>query len=53
MKIVNANKRCDEINKTIRKLYEDNFSREITDERFDYISKSYKKEQNELNRKLQ
>ncbi|MBO5223126.1 MAG: hypothetical protein J6C23_01275 [Clostridia bacterium] len=53
MKIVNANKRCDEINKTIRKLYEDNVSGRITDERFDYISKSYEEEQNELNRKLQ
>ena len=45
--IVNANKRCDEINKIIRKLYEDNVSGRITDERFDYLSKSYEEEQNE------
>lgn len=51
--IVNANKRCDEINKIIRKLYEDNVSGRITDERFDYLSKSYEEEQNELNRKVQ
>lgn len=51
--IVNANKRCDEINKIIRKLYEDNVSGKITDERFDYLSKSYEEEQNELNRKVQ
>ncbi len=52
-KIINANKRCDEINKIIRKLYEDNVSGRITDERFDYLSKSYEEEQNELNRKVQ
>ena len=51
--IANANKRCDEINKIIRKLYEDNVSGRITDERFDYLSKSYEEEQNELNRKVQ
>ena len=51
--IVNANKRCDEINKIIRKLYEDNVSGRITDERFDYLSKSYEDEQKELNRKVQ
>ena len=51
--IVNANKRCDEINKIIRKLYEDNVNGRITDERFDYLSKSYEEEQNELNRKVQ
>ena len=51
--IVNANKRCDEINKIIRKLYEDNINGRITDERFDYLSKSYEEEQNELNRKVQ
>ena len=51
--IANANKRCDEINKIIRKLYEDNVSGRITDERFDYLSRSYEEEQNELNRKVQ
>lgn len=44
---------CDEINKIIRKLYEDNVSGRITEERFDYLSKSYEEEQNELNRKVQ
>lgn len=45
--------RCDEINKIICKLYEDNVNGRITDERFDYLSKSYEEEQNELNRKVQ
>lgn len=40
-------------NKIIRKLYEDNVSGRITDKRFDYLSKSYEEEQNELNRKVQ
>ena len=51
--IVNANNRCEEINKIIRKLYEDNVSGRITDERFDYLSKSYEDEQKELQRKIQ
>ena len=51
--IANANKRCDEINKIIRKLYEDNVSGRITDERYDYLSRSYEEEQNEVNRKVQ
>ena len=51
--IANANKRCDEINKIIRKLYEDNVSGRITDERFDYLSKSYEEEQKELQCKIQ
>lgn len=37
----------------IRKLYEDNVSRRITDERFDYLSKSYEDEQKELQSKIQ
>lgn len=51
--IANANNRCEEINKIIRKLYEDNVSGRITDERFDYLSKSYEDEQKELQRKIQ
>ena len=34
-------------------IYEDNVSGRITDERFDYLSKSYEDEQKELQRKIQ
>ncbi len=43
--------RCEEIGKIIRKLYEDNVSGRITDERFDYLAKSYENEQAEINDK--
>ncbi len=43
--------RCEEIGKIIRKLYEDNVSGRITDERFDYLAKSYENEQTEINDK--
>ncbi len=40
--------RCEEIGKIIRKLYEDNVSGRITDERFDYLIKSYEEEERVL-----
>lgn len=43
--------RISEINRIIQKLYEDNVSGRITDERFDLLSKTYEKEQAELRNK--
>lgn len=40
--------RQEEIGKIIRKLYEDNVSGRITDERFDFLAKSYDDEGNAL-----
>ncbi|MGN0771081.1 MAG: recombinase family protein [Christensenellales bacterium] len=40
--------RVEEINGIIRKLYEDNVKGRITDERFDFLAKSYETEQAEL-----
>ena len=45
--------RQEEIGKIIRKLYEDNVNGRITDERFDFLAKSYEDEGNELKTKLQ
>lgn len=45
--------RQEEIGKIIRKLYEDNVSGRITDERFDFLAKSYEDEGNELKTKIQ
>lgn len=42
-----------EIGKIIRKLYEDNVSGRITDERFDFLAKSYEDEGNDLKQKIQ
>ena len=45
--------RQEEIGRIIRKLYEDNVSGRITDERFDFLAKSYEDEGNELKTKIQ
>ena len=45
--------RQDEIGRIIRKLYEDNLNGRITDERFDYLVKSYEDEGQELKRQMQ
>ena len=43
--------RQEKIGKIIRKLYEDNVSGRITDERFDFLAKSYEDEGNDLKQK--
>ena len=45
--------RQDEIGRIIRKLYEDNVNGRITDERFDFLVKSYEDEGQELKRQKQ
>lgn len=45
--------RQDEIGKIVRKLYEDNVNGRITDERFDFLVKSYEDEGQELKRQMQ
>ena len=45
--------RQEEIGNIIRKLYEDNVCGRITDERFDFLAKSYEDEGNELKTKIQ
>lgn len=45
--------RQEEIGKIIRKLYEDNVCGRITEERFDFLAKSYEDEGNELKTKIQ
>lgn len=45
--------RQEEIGKIIRKLYEDNVCGRITDERFDFLAKSYEDEGNKLKTKIQ
>ena len=45
--------RQEEIGKIIRKLYEDNVCGRITDERFDFLAKSYEDEGNDLKTKIQ
>lgn len=45
--------RQEEIGKIIRKLYEDNVNGRITDERFDFLAKSYEDEGNDLKKKIQ
>ncbi|MFR2460516.1 MAG: recombinase family protein [Christensenellaceae bacterium] len=44
--------RQEEIGKIIRKLYEDNVCGRITDERFDFLAKSYEDEGNDLKQKI-
>ena len=44
--------RQEEIGRIIRKLYEDNVSGRITDERFDFLAKSYEDEGNDLKQKI-
>ena len=43
--------RQEEIGRIIRKLYEDNVNGRITDERFDFLAKSYEDEGNDLKQK--
>lgn len=45
--------RQEEIGKIIRKLYEDNVNGRISDERFDFLAKSYEDEGNDLKTKIQ
>ena len=45
--------RIEEINGIIRKLYEDNIKGKMTDERFDFLAKSYETEQAELRTKTE
>lgn len=45
--------RIEEINGIIRKLYEDNVKGKMTDERFDFLAKSYETEQVELRAKTE
>ena len=45
--------RQEEIGRIIRKLYEDNVNGKITDERFDFLAKSYEDEGNDLKTKIQ
>ena len=51
--IKRLSERQEEIGKIIRKLYEDNVSGRITDERFDFLAKSYEDEGNDLKTKIQ
>lgn len=46
------NERNEEIGKIIRRLYEDNVSGRITDERFDYLTKSYEDESKDLKEQI-
>ena len=50
--IKRLSERQEEIGRIIRKLYEDNVSGRITDERFDFLAKSYEDEGNELKQKI-
>ena len=45
--------RQEEIGRIIRKLYEDNVNGRITDERFDFLAKSYEDEGNDLKTRIQ
>ena len=45
--------RQEEIGRIIRKLYEDNVNGRVTDERFDFLAKSYEDEGNDLKTKIQ
>ena len=51
--IKRLSERQEEIGRIIRKLYEDNVCGRITNERFDFLAKSYEDEGNELNTKIQ
>ena len=51
--IKRLSERQEEIGRIIRKLCEDNVSGRITDERFDFLAKSYEDEGNELKTKIQ
>lgn len=49
--IKRLSERQEEIGRIIRKLYEDNVNGRITDERFDFLAKSYEDEGNDLKQK--
>ncbi len=49
--LADTNSRIDEINRIIKKLYEDNVIGRITDDRFDFLAKTYETEQSELKEK--
>ena len=51
--IKRLSERQEEIGRIIRKLYEDNVNGRITDERFDFLAKSYEDEGNNLKTKIQ
>lgn len=51
--IKRLSERQEEIGRIIRKLYEDNVCGRITDERFDFLAKSYEDEGNDLKTKIQ
>lgn len=50
--IIKARKRIEELDRIIQKLYEDNVSGRITDERYDKMAQSYETEQSALTKKL-
>lgn len=50
--IVKTRKRIDELDRIIQKLYEDNVSGRITDERYDKMAQNYESEQTMLSKKL-
>lgn len=50
--IKRLSERQEEIGRIIRKLYEDNVNGRITDERFDFLAKSYDDEGNDLKQKI-
>ena len=50
--VIKARKRIDELDRIIQKLYEDNVSGRITDERYDKMAQSYESEQATLTKKL-
>ena len=52
-KLSKTTARIEEINGIIRKLYEDNIKGKMTDERFDFLAKSYETEQTELRAKTE
>ncbi|HCG67474.1 MAG TPA: hypothetical protein DEW22_02150 [Clostridiales bacterium] len=50
--IIKVRKRIDELDRIIQKLYEDNVSGRITDERYDKMAQNYEAEQSALTKKL-
>lgn len=50
--IIKVRKRIDELDRIIQKLYEDNVSERITDERYDKMAQNYEAEQSALTKKL-
>ena len=50
--LIKTRKRIDELDRIIQKLYEDNVSGRITDERYDKMAQNYETEQSTLTKKL-